>query len=75
MLKVPVDLAKVLSTMWGSPIPPTVIAKWAQGKHTPRRQLLLRTSLSKKGIYLFLLLTDSAHRSMLKEYPTKTWGK
>ena len=35
-LKVPLDLAKVLSMMWGCPIPPKTIPRWmAQAKHTP----------------------------------------
>ncbi|KAF8511671.1 phosphatase 2C-like domain-containing protein [Hysterangium stoloniferum] len=35
ILKVPIDLASVLSTMWGCPIPPKVTDRWAQQKHTP----------------------------------------
>ena len=36
ILKVPLDLARVLSLMWGSPIFPSETAVWvAQEKHTP----------------------------------------
>ncbi|KAF8520661.1 phosphatase 2C-like domain-containing protein [Hysterangium stoloniferum] len=35
ILKVPIDLARVLSTMWGRPIPPEATDRWAQQKHTP----------------------------------------
>ena len=35
MLKVPIDLARVLSMMWECPIFPEVIDQWAQQKHTP----------------------------------------
>ncbi|KAF8511665.1 phosphatase 2C-like domain-containing protein [Hysterangium stoloniferum] len=35
ILKVPIDLASVLSTMWGCPIPPEATDRWAQQKHTP----------------------------------------
>ena len=35
MLKVPIDLARVLSMMWGCPIFPEVIDRWAQQTHTP----------------------------------------
>jgi hypothetical protein len=36
ILKVPLDLPQVLTTMWGCPIFPEITAKWAaKGKHTP----------------------------------------
>jgi len=35
ILKVPVDLAKVLSMMWGTPIFTTTVDEWVKGKHTP----------------------------------------
>ena len=35
MLKVPIDLARVLSMMWGCPIFPEVIDRWTQQTHTP----------------------------------------
>ena len=36
ILKVPLDLAKVLSTMWGPSIFPETVDEWvAKGKHTP----------------------------------------
>ena len=35
ILKVPLDVARVLSMMWGCPIPPFVTNRWAQQTHTP----------------------------------------
>ena len=35
ILKVPIDLARVLSMMWGCPIFPEVTERWAQQRHTP----------------------------------------
>ncbi|KAF8523957.1 phosphatase 2C-like domain-containing protein [Hysterangium stoloniferum] len=35
ILKVPIDLASVLSKMWGCPIPPETTNRWAQQRHTP----------------------------------------
>ena len=35
MLKVPIDLARVSSMMWGCPIFPEVIDRWTQQTHTP----------------------------------------
>ena len=40
IFKLPLDLAQVLSTMWGCPIHPTATAKWATQRHMPPYLLL-----------------------------------
>ncbi|KIJ57153.1 hypothetical protein M422DRAFT_23252 [Sphaerobolus stellatus SS14] len=78
ILKVPIDLAKVLSMMWGAPIHRVDVDKWAQGKHTPpyisSTPSVMRFSIQKGD---FLVFASDGLRSSLTEQgvPDQEVGK
>lgn len=68
ILKAPLDLAYVLSMMWGCPIFSTTVAEWARAKHTPpyisSTASVMRFSIRKGDILIF---TSDGLRSTLEE--------
>ncbi|KAF8520576.1 phosphatase 2C-like domain-containing protein [Hysterangium stoloniferum] len=74
ILKVPIDLASVLSTIWGCPLPPEATDRRAQQKHTPpyiSSTPSVKHFSIKKGDILVFVRTDCGRHSWSKECPTK----
>ena len=78
ILKVPVDLAKVLSMMWGTPIFTRFVDKWVQGKHTPpyisSTPSVMRFSIRKGDLLIFA--SDGLRSSLTEQgLPEEEVGK
>ena len=78
MFKVPIDLVRALSMMWGFPVFPDTIDRWTHQKHTPPH-ISSRPSVKhfpfKKGDKL-VICSDGLRTSLTarKECPTKMSG-